>query len=66
MLTETQIKTAQTSGLEDLRNRIESELARRELAEQEPAPGHQVVEERPASAGTLAALGDGEVRQGSL
>src|SRR4051794_37680895 len=53
MLTETQMGTASTAVLEDLRNRIEVELARRELAEREPAPGRQVVEERPASAGTL-------------
>jgi hypothetical protein len=37
----------------DLRNRLEAELARRELAEREPLEGRQVVEERPASAGTL-------------
>src|SRR3954469_25089866 len=53
MLTKTQITTATTAGLEDLRNRIEAELARRELAEREPASGRQVVEERPASASTL-------------
>jgi hypothetical protein len=53
MLTKTQISTAQTSELEALRDRIESELARRELADTEPAPGRHVVEERPASAGTL-------------
>src|SRR5215203_894261 len=53
MPTDTQIRTAQTSDLEDLRNRIEAELARRELAEREPAEDRQVVEERPASAGTL-------------
>jgi hypothetical protein len=53
MLTETQIWTAHTSELEALRNRIEGELTRRELAEREPIDGRQVVEERPASAGTL-------------
>jgi hypothetical protein len=53
MLTETQIRTAHTAELETLRNRIEGELARRELAEREPAENRQVVEERPASAGTL-------------
>jgi hypothetical protein len=53
MLTETQMRTARTEELESLRNRIEAELARRELAEKEPAPGRQVVEERPALAGTL-------------
>ena len=53
MVTETQIRTARTGELEDLRNRIEAEFARRELAKREPAAGRQVVEERPASAGTL-------------
>jgi hypothetical protein len=53
MLTGTQIRTAQTSELVDLRNRIEGELARRELAEREPTEDCQVVEERRASAGTL-------------
>ena len=53
MLTKTQIRTAQTSQLVDLRNRIEAELARRELAEREPPEGRRLVEERPASAGTL-------------
>ena len=53
MLTKIQITTAQTSELEALRDRIEAELARRELVNEEPAPGRQVVEERPASAGTL-------------
>jgi hypothetical protein len=53
MLTETQIRTAQTSELEGLSNRIEAELARRELAERKPAEDRRVVEERPASAGTL-------------
>ena len=53
MLTETQIRTAQTEELEDLHNRIDAELTRRELADREPPDGRQVVEERPASAGTL-------------
>jgi hypothetical protein len=53
MLTKTQITTATTAELENLRNRIEAELARRELAVREPAPGRKVVEERPASTGTL-------------
>jgi hypothetical protein len=53
MLTKTQMRTAQTSELEDLRNRIEDELTRRKLAEQEPASGRQVVEEQPAHAGAL-------------
>src|SRR5438309_6356636 len=53
MLTETQIKTAPRRELEELRNHIEGELARRELAEKEPALGRQVVEQRLASTGTL-------------
>jgi hypothetical protein len=53
MLTKTQMRIAQTSELEALRNRIEAELTRREVAEQEPASGRQVVEEKPAHAGTL-------------
>src|SRR3954468_23656459 len=53
MLTETQLRTTSTGELENLRNRIETELSRRELAERGPAPGRQVVEERPALAGTL-------------
>ena len=53
MLTKTQITTAQTSELEALRDRLEAELTRRELVNTEPAPGHQVVEERPTMAGTL-------------
>jgi Family of unknown function (DUF6788) len=53
MLTDTQIRTAHTSELEALRNRIEAELARRELAQSEPTKNRQVVEERPASASTL-------------
>ena len=53
MLTETQIRTAHTAELEALKNRVEGELTRRELAEREPPENRQVVEERPASAGTL-------------
>src|SRR5215210_7579403 len=53
MLTPTQLENTTTLELEDLRTLIEAELARRELAEREPAEGRQVVEERPASAGTL-------------
>jgi hypothetical protein len=58
MLTETQIRTARTGELEDLRNRVEAEVTRRELAEREPAEREpaerrRMVEERPASAGTL-------------
>jgi hypothetical protein len=40
-------------ALKDLSNRIEAELARRELADQEPTSGRRVVEERLAPAGTL-------------
>ena len=53
MLTETQIGTAQTSELVDLRNRIEAELTRRELAERQTPESRRVVEERPATTGTL-------------
>jgi Family of unknown function (DUF6788) len=53
VLTKTQITTAQTSELEALRDRIEAELTHRELVNKEPTPDRQVVEERPASAGTL-------------
>jgi hypothetical protein len=53
MLTPRQLENATTPELEAVSNRIEAELARRELAEREPAVGRQVVEERPASAGTL-------------
>jgi hypothetical protein len=53
MLTQTQIGSAQTSELEDSRDRTESKLTRREPAEREPAEGRQVMEERPPSAGTL-------------
>jgi hypothetical protein len=53
MLTPTQLENATTAELEALKNRIEGELTRRELAQKEPVEGRQVVEERPASAGTL-------------
>jgi hypothetical protein len=53
MLTPTQLQNATTPELEALRNRIEAELTRRELAEREPIDGRRVVEERPGSAGTL-------------
>ncbi len=53
MLTPTQLVNATMLELVVLRNRIEAELTRRELAEQESAEGRQMVEERPASAGTL-------------
>jgi hypothetical protein len=53
MLTKTQISTALTEELEDLRDRLEAELARRELDEREPTPGRQVVDEKPHSTGTL-------------
>jgi hypothetical protein len=53
LLTETQIRTAYTGELESLGSRIEAELTRRELTEQEPAEGRQVVEEKRVSAGTL-------------
>jgi hypothetical protein len=53
MLTETQIRTAHTGELENVRNRIEAELTRRELADREPAEGRQVIDERPTSAGTM-------------
>src|SRR3954454_16028177 len=53
MLTKTQITMVTTAELEELRNSIEAELARRELAERGPAPGRQVVEERSSNAGTL-------------
>jgi hypothetical protein len=42
MLTETQIRTARMGELVDLRNRIEAELARRDLAKKEPAVGNAV------------------------
>jgi len=50
---ETQLENATTQELEDLRNRIESELTRQALASREPQESRQVVEERSASAGTL-------------
>jgi hypothetical protein len=53
MLTPTQLANATTAELEALRNRIEGELTRRELAQREPVENRRVVEERPASAGTL-------------
>ncbi len=53
LLTPTQLENATTSELEVLRDRIEAELTRRALAEREHPRGHQVVEERPARAGTL-------------
>ena len=53
MLTPTQLENATKSELETLRNRLEAELTRRELAEREPTVNRQVVEERTASAGTL-------------
>jgi len=53
MLTATQLENATTEELEDLRNRIEAELARRELAKREPPEGRLVVEEKRHSAGTL-------------
>src|ERR671933_684167 len=53
MLTPTLLENATTAELETLRNRIEGELTRRELAQREPVEGRQVVEERPARAGTL-------------
>src|SRR5215208_7605317 len=49
----TQIENATASDLEDLRNRIEAELARRELAERKPPEDRQVVVERPTTTGTL-------------
>lgn len=53
MLTPTQLEHAATPELEALRDRIEREITRRELEDREPAPGRQVVDERPARAGTL-------------
>ena len=49
----TQIENATASDLEDLRNRIEAELARRELAARKPPEDRQVVVERPTTTGTL-------------
>ena len=53
MLAPSQLKNAKTPELARLRERIDAELTRRELAEREQPEGRQVVEERPASAGTL-------------
>jgi hypothetical protein len=53
VLTPTQLANATTPELESLRNRIEGELARRELAKRKPVVDRSVVEERSASAGTL-------------
>jgi hypothetical protein len=53
VLTKTQLENATTGELETLRDSIEAEITRRELEEREPPEGRQVVEERPASAGTL-------------
>ncbi len=53
MLTKTQLENATTLELEALRNRVEGELTRRELADRKPSEGRQVVEAGPASAGTL-------------
>jgi hypothetical protein len=53
MHTETQLANATIPELETLENRIEGELTRRELAQREPTESRQVVEERPASTGTL-------------
>jgi hypothetical protein len=53
MLTKTQLENATAGELEVLRNRIEAELTKRELADREPSESRQLVEERPANAGTL-------------
>jgi uncharacterized protein DUF6788 len=53
MLTPTQLENATAPELVNLRNRIEGELTKRKLDEWESAEGHQVVEERPVSTGTL-------------
>jgi hypothetical protein len=53
LLTKTHLENATTEELEDLRNCIEGEMTRRELADRGPVDARQVVEERPASAGTL-------------
>jgi hypothetical protein len=53
VVTETQLRSAGHGELGSLRDRIEAELARRELADTKLIPGRQIVEERPASAGTL-------------
>src|SRR5919202_2556874 len=53
MLTPTLLENATTAELEALRNRIEGELTRRELAQREPGESRQVGEEMPTRAGTL-------------
>ena len=53
MLTLTQLVNATMPELVALRNRLETELTRRELAEREPMLGRQVVEEKSHSSGTL-------------
>ena len=55
MLTNTQIRTAYTEELEALRDRLEAELVRRELAhkKRETTGERSVVEERSTSTGTL-------------
>jgi hypothetical protein len=53
MLTRTQIENATTAELEELRDRIEAELARRELADRETPESRAIVEERPHRTGTL-------------
>jgi hypothetical protein len=53
MLAKTQLANPTTQELEDLRNRIEGELTRRELSAGESPEGRQVVEEKQATAGTL-------------
>ena len=53
MLTPTHLVNAAMPELVTLRNRIETELTRREHAEREPTPGRQVVEEKLHSTGTL-------------
>ena len=52
MLTRTQITTAKTEELEALAARIEAELARRQLQDNETPASRQAVEERPAPQGT--------------
>ena len=53
LLTKTQLETATQEELESLRERIEAELTRRELAKRQSPESRQVVEERPVSAGAL-------------
>jgi hypothetical protein len=43
MLTKMQLRTGRTDELEELRNRIEGALTRRELADRETPEGRQVV-----------------------